>query len=79
MNLSEDIMFWAFRYTLGRATYSVYDVTTTIIQKAAEISPKTRALMVKEITEAIGNERAGWDCDVQAWTKALNALKAVDA
>lgn len=53
MNLSEDILFWAFRYTLGRMTYSVHDVAPVIARKAAEISPKTRALMVKEISEAI--------------------------
>lgn len=79
MNLSEDILFWAFRYTLGRMTYSVHDVAPVIARKAAEISPKTRALMVKEISEAIEKGHAGMECDVDAWTKALNALKAVDA
>lgn len=42
MNLSEDILFYAFRYALGRMTYAVSTVADEIILHAHEIDRKTR-------------------------------------
>lgn len=79
MQLSEDILFWAFRYALGRMTYAVGDVANEIIRHASEISPQTRGLMTKEIREALGSNRAGMSMDVTEWNKVLARLNELDA
>ncbi len=48
----QDILFYAFRYALGRKTYAVNDVVTAIKERAQEIPPSTRELMVKEIEDS---------------------------
>lgn len=75
MSYNEDILFYAFRYALGRMTYAVHDVASEIIRNEASISPRTRALMIQEIGEAIEKGNAGMDMDVREWQRVADTLK----
>jgi hypothetical protein len=72
-DLEADILFWAFRYALGRQTYAVSDVTQSIRHAWAKLSPKHRALIKKEIRQA--QERDGLGnaaIDAPDWLGILN-------
>lgn len=78
MNLPPDILFYAFRYALGRMTYAVHDVAAEIIRHADSIPPKDRLTMIKEITEAIDKGHAGMDMDRRQWQAVRDALQKVE-
>lgn len=63
----EGIIVYAFRYALGRMSYSVDEVATAIEQNADVISIKMKSLMVREISHAIVNDSAGMPMDVERW------------
>jgi len=39
------------------------------------LSESTQSLIQKEIKEAVKNDCAGMDCDVQQWSRVLNISK----
>lgn len=72
----EDILFYAFRYALGRRTYAVADVASEIRAHASTLSAKTRALIVKEIRAADKQaEGLGMEMDREEWVRTLNILE----
>jgi len=71
MNLSEEILLYAFRYALGRMTYAVGIVSDTIITHWDEINPILQAIIHKEIREAINSLHAGMAMDIECWNKVL--------
>ena len=71
----EYILFYAFRYALGRMTYAVADVASEIRAHAPTLTRKTRALIIKEIKEADANDALGHDMDRKEWMKTLNILE----
>lgn len=75
MNLSSDILFYAFRYALGRMTYAVSDVANEIIRNAKEIPRADRCNMINEITEALDSDGAGMELDRQNWEKVRKVLQ----
>lgn len=75
MNLPEDILFYAFRYALGRMTYAVNEVATEIIRHADKLHENIKGLMIREIEEAIAKGQAGMAMDVNRWEEVLDALK----
>ena len=78
MNLSEDVLFYAFRYTLGRMTYAVHTVASEIITHAHELHPKTRDTMTKEIRKALAEDGAGMDMDRKQWEAVLAKLNEIE-
>lgn len=66
-----DILIYAFRYTLGRMTYAPYTIITVLKQCWGELSDADKRLYQREIREAIELNKAGMDCDVQAWSEIL--------
>jgi len=66
-----NILFYAFRYALGRSTYAVADVVESIINIWESIHPAEQLMYKKEIKEAIESKRAGMDMDVIQWEKIL--------
>jgi hypothetical protein len=74
MDHSEDILFFAFRYSLGRRTYAVSIVTDEIKLKWPTLSLNTKTLIKKEILEYqvkhgyIGDEHI----DHPLWLQILN-------
>jgi len=75
MNLSGDILFYAFRYALGRMTYAVHDVASEIIRHAKDIPEGERNNMIREIKEALEKDQAGMDMDRKQWEKVLHELQ----
>lgn len=68
------ILFFAFRYALGRRTYAVGIVSDEIIKQKENIPPITKELMEKEIREAIKKDCAGAECDIARWMDVLKAI-----
>ena len=71
-DLEADILFWAFRYALGRQTYSVSDVTQSIAHAWMKLSPQKRAMFKREIREAEKEGRLGnASIDAPSWLAIL--------
>lgn len=77
MNVSGDILFYAFRYALGRSTYAVDDVVTDVIRNTDELSATTKSRIKKEIDVAIEKGHAGMKCDVDNWMKLRDHLENI--
>jgi hypothetical protein len=69
--VTENMIFWAFRYALGRKTGAVTDVVDHIKFHWKNFEPHTREQIKEEITQAIKNDNAGGDCDVRQWEEIL--------
>lgn len=75
MPLNQDItMVCAFRYALGRMTYVVDAVASEIENQIEYISTKSLVLIRKEITDALNENKAGMQMDVERWTKCRIAI-----
>jgi len=72
INVDEDIIVYAFRYTLGRSTYAVRDMVEVLISNWGILSLRTRNLIRKEIETAIYETgKYGWEMDKNEWLKIL--------
>jgi hypothetical protein len=77
MSTEESIIFYAFRYALGRHSYAVGEVAQYVISKRDTLSPQTKALIVKEINEyheRWGGKLGEWECDTREWNAVVRAL-----
>lgn len=76
MTLDESItIFCAFRYALGRQTYVVGSVCNELERQSEKLPDETKALIVREIGEAIGKKQAGAKADVERWKKCRTNLR----
>ena len=76
MTLDEDITIGcAFRYALGRRTYVVDSVCNEIERLVDTISQKTRHRFIREIDEAIAENRAGHQMDIDRWNKCKSVIQ----
>ena len=66
-----DILFYSFRYTLGRSTYAPHTVIELLKNVWSDLPAGDRALYQREIREAIDSGRAGMAMDVNAWKTIL--------
>ncbi len=71
MNLDEEILFYAFRYTLGRMSYAVGTVSECIIKNWDNLTEHTQKIIQKEIKEAIEGDNYGMDMDKTVWESIL--------
>jgi len=69
--IDENILFYAFRYCLGRTTYVVADCVDQLKRNWWLLSDKTKSIIIKEIKEAIVENRAGQDNDIEEWIKLI--------
>ena len=69
--VNEEIIMYAFRYSLGRMTPAVSQVTDLLIENWHRLAAYTREQIVREIKEAINSNRAGMDCDIVRWRSVL--------
>ncbi len=67
------MIFWAFRYCLGRRSYAVSDCVDNIIAVWGELEENTQNCIVKEINEAFKSGCYGDEMDRQQWEKVLGA------
>jgi hypothetical protein len=68
---TEDMIFYGFRYCLGRKTYAVANCVDYLIANWNRISAMTRTLMQKEIRVAIERGRCGMEMDKRQWERVL--------
>jgi|TARA_Y100000310_G_scaffold33937_1_gene32066 hypothetical protein len=69
----EDILFFAFRYALGRRTGAV----GIVVDKLIEDWDKLRSQTQKQIKDEIGGYHEKWgslgdDCDIKEWSRILD-------
>lgn len=69
--IETDILFFAFRYALGRRTGAVTFMVTEISNRWPLIDVVTQNQIQREIKDAISMDRAGDKCDIDSWRKIL--------
>ena len=72
MNVSDDIVVYAFRYCLGRRTYAVSDFVHEMIPKLHEISKSNRSIMLRDLDEC---KDFGMPMDKAEWLRFKVALE----
>ena len=82
-----EMLFWAFRYCLGRMSYAVSSFCEYATEHIREIGRHELELMEKEITEAQSHDneqgeaksfwgkRLGMDCDRADWLKLREVIR----
>lgn len=70
--LEHNIIFYAFRYALGRQTYAPSEVVGYLETYWLDIPTMTRHKIQSEIREAIGRGEAGSSIDIKTWKKVLD-------
>jgi hypothetical protein len=73
--MSSSILIYAFRYALGRMTYAVSEVADALIENKDIFSESHKELICREIREAIADNCAGHDCDVETWKLVLKEFE----
>lgn len=71
--VSEEILFYAFRYALGRMTYAPTSVMDNIKANIKDISTANIEKYIKEIKEF---KEYGMEIDRQHWLSFLDYLKS---
>lgn len=66
-----DILIYAFRYMLGRSSYGVGIMTDAIKEAWPALLEHDKALIHREIRQAIEQNFAGNDYDIQDWEQIL--------
>ena len=66
-----DLLFYSFRYALGRRTYAVEDVADMIIKYWDMLSGNEQSCIIKEIEHSIVRDEYGMDMDLKSWQKVL--------
>jgi len=74
MKNEQAILFYAFRYVLGRKTYAVAEVVETLIDEIDNIPENHKNIMRVTIENAIESGEAGHKMDVKEWRKVLDEL-----
>lgn len=67
----ETILVFAFRYALGRMTYSTSLMADVLIREWEMIHPLTRKQIQDDIELAIKQNDAGMECDIAEWRRVL--------
>jgi len=65
------IVVAAFRYALGRKPYAVSIVVDFLIKNWSKIPKSDRALIMREILEALDKHDAGMKMDETEWMRVL--------
>lgn len=65
------IVFYAFRYVLGRKTYAVSEVSYYITKNWDLLHDREKQAMKQEIEIAIKTNNAGMEMDIENWKKIL--------
>ena len=72
VTVHETVLFYAFRYTLGRQTYAIGDMVKVIKEQWPNLSSLFKAKIIQEITIAIELGKAGMDMDIKQWQTILD-------
>ena len=74
VELQPVFLMYAFRYALGRMTYAVGDVGDALIVHRNALRSDWRYQIVRDIEEAIAEDRAGMPGDVEQWQRVARAM-----
>ena len=74
MKVTEESLFYAFRYALGKKTFAPRIVMNDILDNIYSFEEKTIVMMIKEIEEA---PCLGMDFDKIEWLKFKEKLKRI--
>lgn len=69
ITVSESILFWAFRYCLGRRTGAAVDCVDNILICWDKLPANTKHTMQEEIITALADDTAGMHMDKQQWLR----------
>lgn len=69
-----DMIIYAFRYALGRRSYSSDTMSHVICVNWSEFSDHDKQLFIREINQAIEQGLAGDECDVNTWSIVLDMV-----
>jgi len=72
LEVSELTLVASFRYALGRKTYIVSEIVENILKNWKFLSLKFKTKIKEEIQEAIKNNNAGSDIDIEQWNMIIN-------
>ena len=72
--MNENILFYAFRYALGRKTYAVNEVIEEILKNKDNLLKKTKLSMIKEIDHNEMCELLGHEYDKKQWLELRKTL-----
>jgi len=81
---ASELVFWSFRYSLGRRTAATCDFAECLVSAWAQLNEKYRYPIQSELEEAFEQDavarvsgerygRLGMDCDRAAWEKVRAA------
>ena len=74
ITVTEDQLFWMFRYCLSRRTYASSDGADAIVANWHHLSKNTKNVIVEEINEALDSEFVSdmmHKCDQETWKRVL--------
>lgn len=74
IELNPVFLMYAFRYALGRQSYSVVDVASELVEHRDDLTADWRRQIVQDIKNAIENGDAGQQCDVDRWRDVARAM-----
>lgn len=63
----ESLLFYSFRYTLGRSTYAVSDVARALVEHSDVLENPTKELIIIEIERSLKGGTVGMDIDKAHW------------
>jgi hypothetical protein len=69
---TDTMIFYAFRYCLGRATCAVTECVDYLIKHWGDLSTDTQVRIHSEIKRAFERGRYGHECDREDWQRVLN-------
>jgi len=67
ITVTEDQLFWMFRYCLSRKTYAASDGADAVVANWQHLSKNTKDMIIKEITEAMYRNGG----DQETWRKVI--------
>lgn len=74
-NEFQDLIIHSERYAIGRRTYVVSNVCTTIKKYLPQLSNNTLSVLIRDIKHETSRNNLGDDCDVQQWGDLLTILE----
>ena len=72
----DTMLFYAFRYVLGRCTYAVSNVADLLIKHKHAMSHQTKVKIGEEILSALNTNSAGMEIDKRDWLEVLGAFNS---
>lgn len=70
--VSENVLFWAFRYCIHRQSYAVADCVESLRKNWILITPATREKICSEIREKLqSSSESMMSCDIDSWQSVL--------